>query len=836
MYMGNDEQTLAALRGCTLDSRARVEPNYSFVVMLHAIYAKGLALEKRGKFEQASKVYEEGARLIDQGRDFERTHVLIQVAEDILYRNAILKVTVRTAVELQLGYLKTYLRYLPHNRYGSYRTTKRMVILKTYSQVLHRSSREGGFMPEDGSAETAFNAKKTRKSSHFHDEYIMAAVQTMSHLEKSSSFPRAGRINSDVLEYTDVVMGNWIISGSPPQHAKTIIDLFYRCMTLTFQSQRIQRHLILLLASHGDYDECRRALAAYVALVRKGRETDSGAIDRQMAKKGESGREGGAVEKDFNEEEDHDEEKYHGRPRIGRKDDELGPAILYGAGIGKSGTEDVLHARDDDSDTDSAVIGTLIVGIRMMIKYCDPRHSHEALGYAEYADQLAMDNDSICNDRPALSKVKRALGIAHVFAADSDMDPDTRPDHHAEALHAFQEATILDPDSIDAQYYLALHLATIRQVKQAVEAARTALEIDQTHLPSFHLLGLLLTATREFKNAKEILELGIEQGELAVQEIEDAEEGIVADDSDDDAEGDDDAGDDGDDEYQVDDGNDDTGSLERDVLHGGMKRRDSPVANRSDAQDQDQDQDGDEQGNHERPQRHQQKHTPRTGTRLEEVSDFPVVAVELFEQLLNLMMTRAVLAEHLDGPEEATIEQQQLFVNYSRFFGPTAPKYTPDGPANGKPDKRHSMVLNLDNRSTAGLSGSTAVGGAPTNSNSITGNTTVSEPGQMESTNGGGGRDRRLSEAPTDGSVGPIKSLIHLTLEPAEGSVGTDELERRRDFARDFLVSLWLASAATFHRTGQYTESLAAINEAENVDAANAAVWAQVSQKGGPTK
>jgi len=86
----------------------------------------------------------------------------------------------------------------------------------------------------------------------------------------------------------------------------------------------------------------------------------------------------------------------------------------------------------------------------------------------------------------------------------------TRPRRLSESLRLCTLAVETFPSS-SAHYHLALALATAgpsRNIPLAIEHARSAVEQDSREIQHWHLLGLLLVATDDWKKAKAVLEYG----------------------------------------------------------------------------------------------------------------------------------------------------------------------------------------------------------------------------------------------------------------------------------------------------------------------------------------
>lgn len=91
----------------------------------------------------------------------------------------------------------------------------------------------------------------------------------------------------------------------------------------------------------------------------------------------------------------------------------------------------------------------------------------------------------------------------------------TRPNRLSESLRLCGLAVEASP-SAPAHYHLALALSRpgpSRNIPLAIEHARSAVEQDPREIRYWHLLGLLLVATDDWKKAKGVLEYGAGVGE-----------------------------------------------------------------------------------------------------------------------------------------------------------------------------------------------------------------------------------------------------------------------------------------------------------------------------------
>lgn len=84
----------------------------------------------------------------------------------------------------------------------------------------------------------------------------------------------------------------------------------------------------------------------------------------------------------------------------------------------------------------------------------------------------------------------------------------------------------MSPKSHTAFYHLAYCLGEAREIEQGVAAVKTALELDQQNVQVWHLLALLMTASKDWEGAAKACEAGIrvweEDEEDSAEEIEES--------------------------------------------------------------------------------------------------------------------------------------------------------------------------------------------------------------------------------------------------------------------------------------------------------------------------
>lgn len=106
------------------------------------------------------------------------------------------------------------------------------------------------------------------------------------------------------------------------------------------------------------------------------------------------------------------------------------------------------------------------------------------------------------------------------------MDSVNRATYQSEAIDHLKLATTLSSKSPFSFYHLAYCLGEAREIEKGVAAVQTALELDQQNVQAWHLLALLLSASKDWEGAAKACEAGIrvweEDEEDSAEEIEES--------------------------------------------------------------------------------------------------------------------------------------------------------------------------------------------------------------------------------------------------------------------------------------------------------------------------
>ncbi|EKM51123.1 uncharacterized protein PHACADRAFT_263113 [Phanerochaete carnosa HHB-10118-sp] len=274
-------------------------------------------------------------------------------------------------------------------------------------------------------------------------------------LNVCTKFPRAGERNIRVEDLVDLCVAVWEADGAVGEYAGWAIDFLWWATRLTFNSYRIYRHMSRLLAVSGDPELAKRTLRLYIQVVSKAREAGSS--------------QGGAT-------------------------------------LEAEGTM--------DWDTDHQWVQTLVQGAKMFCRLAILETDHgKAVELAKEAGTMIqkartrLDED----DKEMVASAQLAEGIWYSVMAYTEQDPRTRNSKLTHSLEHFTTA-VGTYATASAHHHLALALSRpgpSKDMLAAIEHARAAVEADSNEIRHWHLLGLLLAATGDWKASKSVLELGI---------------------------------------------------------------------------------------------------------------------------------------------------------------------------------------------------------------------------------------------------------------------------------------------------------------------------------------
>ncbi|XP_078001165.1 tetratricopeptide repeat protein 7B-like isoform X2 [Glandiceps talaboti] len=114
-------------------------------------------------------------------------------------------------------------------------------------------------------------------------------------------------------------------------------------------------------------------------------------------------------------------------------------------------------------------------------------------------------------DGPFTHKGYQALGIGCSLKANEAMLLSDRQEFQKNALKAFNRAHELDVNNHEHLFFIGLQLALTRQISDAISYVKQALKLRGNHLESLHLLALLLSAQKKYKESLNVLEIALSE-------------------------------------------------------------------------------------------------------------------------------------------------------------------------------------------------------------------------------------------------------------------------------------------------------------------------------------
>ncbi|KAI0665604.1 hypothetical protein C8Q78DRAFT_1178413 [Trametes maxima] len=284
-------------------------------------------------------------------------------------------------------------------------------------------------------------------------------------LSVSTSFPKAGERNIKVEDLADLAVATWEADGAVGEYAGWVIDVLWWATRLTFNSFIVFRHMSRLFYVMGDPELAKRTLRLYIQIVSKAREASMAEAESATAE----------------------------------------TSGAFGAG--------------KDIDTDNNWVQTLVQGSRMLSRQALVESDHgKAIEGAKEAGEVLEKAKTRLNteDKVLVASVQLAEAIWHIAMAYTEQDVLTRTKRFERSLSLLHASLEAHPTP-SAHHHLALAYlrpGVSQDLQAATMHARAAVEGDHSEVRHWHLLGLLLTASGDWKVAREVLEIGASVSEL----------------------------------------------------------------------------------------------------------------------------------------------------------------------------------------------------------------------------------------------------------------------------------------------------------------------------------
>ncbi|ORZ12440.1 hypothetical protein BCR41DRAFT_99735 [Lobosporangium transversale] len=254
-----------------------------------------------------------------------------------------------------------------------------------------------------------------------------------------------------------IVEDRKILGSGNDADKRALVETIYRASQKTFQSPRILRFLFFALVELGQYDEAELALKAYLDQV------------------------------------------------------EINLKVKSGAGIvdDQPLTHEQRIRQDTESDYDIAVV--MVEGSRLYGK--ELGKPTEALSCVERALANIQQNLQKEDTHELLFNAYINQGVAHSLLASDAHEPEKRPSLYTNAIESFEKAIEVSPEAFEGHYYLALQLAEMREVSKAIAAVKQSVALNASHIPSWHLLALLLSAQKDYERALNICSVALKESD-----------------------------------------------------------------------------------------------------------------------------------------------------------------------------------------------------------------------------------------------------------------------------------------------------------------------------------
>ncbi|KAG0046743.1 hypothetical protein BGZ90_008094, partial [Linnemannia elongata] len=413
----------------------------------------GLALEEEGRIPEAIVSYDNAALWV-QSHPNEKCEELFAWTEHALYRAGLLKLRLGD----HLAAIRSFRAY--HTEAlswpGNFRLPRRATAYRYLSQSLSTSFKTIGYQAEANGSPTVVSEQPQLYPAALSSEMAEIHAYWEDSLYAVTAFPGANEKNWRVLVMIEQIIEDRKLLG-PGNDAdkKALVETIYRASQKTFQSPRILRFLFFALVEKGQYDEAELALKAYLDMA-----------------------------------------------EINHK--------VKGTTAEDSLTHDERVRLDVESRYDITTV--MIAGSRLYSK--ELAKPQEALKCASGAlDNIHehLQNHELVAD--LLNDAYQCQGIAYGLQASTTHEPHQRPQLYAKAVESLENAIKIAPGAFDSQYLLAFQYAEMREIAKAILTVKQSIGLNSSHIPSWHLLALLLSSQKDYERALGICAVGLKESE-----------------------------------------------------------------------------------------------------------------------------------------------------------------------------------------------------------------------------------------------------------------------------------------------------------------------------------
>ncbi|KAG1455959.1 hypothetical protein G6F56_006943 [Rhizopus delemar] len=475
---GEYPKALEVMQNLSL-TKDQASQGYGLVLLLQAKAIKAICFELLDDVNHAFESYEELDSLIVENGNI-KSRLWIEWSETALHRAVLLGLKNDKVVKTSslFEFIRQYQK-VTSTQPNNWRIEKRMVLTRHAIRFSSDCYREGRYVLPANVASEEERQTFISEQSQLHTIY-----EKMLYLQVP--MPKAGQVNKSVLDFVDQLASDFEWIGSTSQDLRGFREVLDRASQRTFNSPSISRHLFLALCQLGEYNEAEHALRSYLHLV-------------------------GLISHGWEETHTHGEALAVDQNGISMAVSAPRPDILDEDVRGDH--DSIGNIKDVEGEETLHMLQVLIAAIKM---YCNELvKSVDAVEMAEIAKELYQKNRRSISPEIAAS-LYRAVGVAYGLLGGQTFDPEVRPTYHKKALSYLKQSLDMDNQSWETYYQLALQQAEMHDIGHAIQSVTRALQTNPSHLPSWHLLTLIVSCPvqGDFKQALKTCEIGLQQIEL----------------------------------------------------------------------------------------------------------------------------------------------------------------------------------------------------------------------------------------------------------------------------------------------------------------------------------
>ncbi|KAF9549135.1 hypothetical protein EC957_004774 [Mortierella hygrophila] len=431
----------------------RLPSGYNFALIACGLTVKGLALEEEGRIHEAIVSYDNVALWV-QTHSNEKCEELFAWTEHALYRAGLLKLRLGDHLAAVRSFRAYHTQALTWP--GNFRLPRRATAYRHLSQALSTSFKTVGYHAMANGSPTAVD-----EQSHFYPAALSSEMAEIhAYWEDSlyavTAFPGANEKNWRVLVMIEQITEDRKLLGCENDaDKKALVETIYRASQKTFQSPRILRFLFFALVEKGQYDEAELALKAYLDMAEINHKVKDATAEDSLT---------------------HDE-----RVR-------------------------------QDVESRYEITTVMIAGSRLYSKeLAKPQEALKCASGALDNIHVYLQKHELVAD--LLNDAYQCQGIAYGLQASTTHEPHQRPQMYAKAVESLENAIKVAPGAFDSQYLLAFQYAEMREIAKAILTVKQSISLNSSHIPSWHLLALLLSSQKDYERALSICAVGLKESE-----------------------------------------------------------------------------------------------------------------------------------------------------------------------------------------------------------------------------------------------------------------------------------------------------------------------------------